>query len=341
MKFAKEIKPNKFKINKLAEECAKVYTDFIFKDLFEVLNKKPIPLQYKNLHNAIQDELDVEVYDRYVQTIRDALYTGKIYYRDGNLLLSTEGAKFGLKLSKAIKVLLKGKYNPKKKSYKIDLRKINATVRADIANIYDNNINEAKQLQEILRTKQEEELPTFDTKDINKAFDEFYDDLEKKTNKSLNIAINQFSEENRERIRQEFIETARYYVVKFDNTRLPKIREGLTKLILEENVSIPELYKYIEKEFGLSERRCKFIARQETRLIKAEFVQKKAVENGMDEYIWETAHDERVRSWHRHLDGKKFRFSDPPIIDPRTQKRGNPAQFYNCRCVPKIIVDWD
>lgn len=340
MKFAKEIKPNKKIINKLAEACAKVYTDFIFDDVFKILKEKPIPLQNKSLYNTIQDELDVEVYDRYVQTIRDALYEGKIYYKDGNIL-TPQGQKFGLKLSKAIKILLKGKYNPKKKSYKIDLRKINATLRADIANIYDKNIDEAKKIQAVLETKQGEDLPTFDTEYINEAFNDFYDDLSKKTSESLKIAINQFSEENRERIRQEFIETARYYVVKFDNTRLPKIREGLTKLILEENVSIPDLYKYIEQEFGLCERRCKFIARQETRLIKAEFVQKKAVENGMDEYIWETAHDERVRSWHRHLDGKKFRFSDPPIIDPRTQKRGNPAQFYNCRCVPKIIVDWD
>jgi len=340
MKFAKEVKPNKKIIEKLAEECANIYTDFVFKDIFKILDEKPVPLQNKKLVNAIQDELDEDVYDNYVQIIREALYSGKIYYRDGNIF-PRAGDKFGLKISKAIKILLKGKYNPKKKSYKIDLRKINATLRADIATIYDKIKDKVDRIQAVLQTKETEEVPTFNTEKVNKAFDDFYDDLQKKTSQSLKLDINQYSEENKERIREEFIETNRYYVVKFDNSRLPKIRENLTKLILEENMSIDEFYKYIKYEFGLSKRRCQFIARQETRLIKAEFVQKKATENGMDEYIWETAHDERVRSWHRHLDGKKFRFSDPPIIDPRTKRRGNPAQFYNCRCVPKIIVSWD
>lgn len=340
MKFAKEVKPSKRLINRLADEVAKVYTDFLFKDIFKVLDEKPVPLQNKNLTNEIEDGITQREYDKYIQTIRDALYEGKIYYKDGNLL-TPENQKFGLKLAKAIKILLKGKYNTAKKSYKIDLRTINPTIRADITNIYDKAKDEAKKIQAILQTKETEEVPSFNTEMINKAFDDFYDDLEAKTNESLKLGINQYNKENKERIREEFIETSKYYVVKFDNSLLPDIRERLTKLILEENMSIPEFYKYIKREFDLSKRRCQFIARQETRLIKAELVQKKATENGLDEYIWETAHDERVRSWHRHLDGKKFRFSDPPVIDPRTQKRGNPAQFYNCRCVPKIIVSWD
>ena len=70
---------------------------------------KPLPLQ-----NAIQDELDPDVYDANIKIIRDALYRGDIFYKDGNIQCE-EGHKFGLKLSKAIKTVLSGKYNKTKK----------------------------------------------------------------------------------------------------------------------------------------------------------------------------------------------------------------------------------
>lgn len=340
MKFAKEIKPSKKLEKQLEQAVAETFLDYIFKDIFEVLEQKPLPLQ-----NAIQDELDPDVYDANIKIIRDALYRGDIFYKDGNIQCE-EGHKFGLKLSKAIKTVLSGKYNKTKKSYKIDLRKINATVRADIAVIDDNVKESVNKIQSVIETKETQEAPEIDTTKVQKAFERYYKDLDQKTRDSLKLGINQYSKENMESIRKEYIETAKYYVTKFNNRRLPKIREKLARMTLEKNLSHRELVKYIRQEFGLCERRCKFIARQEAKLARAEFIQEKATSNGMNSYMWETAHDEKVRDNpngedHKYLDGGIFRFDQPPIINHKTGRRANPAQDYNCRCVAKIIVSWD
>lgn len=339
MKFAKEVKLNKKIMQRLEQVFAKVYTDFVFKDIFEVLAEKPLPLQ-----NAIQDELDFNEYDRHVQALRDAFYKGAIYYKDGNIF-PADGTKFGLKISKAIKTVLQGKYNKSKKSYKIDLRKINATLRADIAVIDDKVKGDAGKIQAILQEKQGEQVPSFDTEEVKKAFDSFAKDLESKTSESLRLGINEFSKENIEKLRAEYIETAKYYVENFNNNRLPKIREKLAQLTLEKNLSHRDLFKYVKEEFGLCDRRCKFIARQESKLVKAEYIQEKATSNGYTSYMWETAHDEKVRDNpngddHKSLDGKIFKFEEPPVVDHKTNRRANPAQDYNCRCVAKVIVKW-
>lgn len=337
MKFAKEVKPNKKLMAQLEQAVADTYLEYIFGDIFKILEEKPLPLQ-----NSIVDD---EEYDANVKIIRDALYKGDIFFKDGNIFCE-EGKKFGLKLSKAIKYILKGKYNKAKKSYKIDLRKINATIRADIAVIDDNIKESVEKIQSVLETKQTQKLPKFDRSKIKRAFDKFAEDIDKKANESFNIGVSQYTKENIESIREGYINDTERYVTNFNNKRLPKIREKLAQLVLEKNLSRKDMAKIIEQEFGLCERRCKFIARQESSLARAAYVQQKATSNGMDSYVWETAHDEKVRDNpngedHKYLDGRTFKFSDPPIIDHATGRRANPGQDYNCRCVAKIVVSWD
>ena len=178
------------------------------------------------------------------------------------------------------------------------------------------------------------------------VLDKYAKDLEDKTSDSLKIGLNQYSKENMDLLRKDYIESTKYFVKKFNNKRLPKIREKLSALTLEKNLSHESLVKYIKEEFNLSDKRCKFIARQESMLAKSHFIQEKAVSKGFTSYIWETAHDEKVRDNplggdHKDLDGKIFKFNDPPIVNHKTGKKANPGQDYNCRCVAKIVVSWD
>lgn len=62
-----------------------------------------------------------------------------------------------------------------------------------------------------------------------------------------------------------------------------------------------------------------------------------AVAFGLEEYQWVTMHDSKVRHDHRLLDGRIFRFDDPPIVDNATGRRGNPGDDYNCRCYARPI----
>ena len=47
-------------------------------------------------------------------------------------------------------------------------------------------------------------------------------------------------------------------------------------------------------------------------------IKKLIVEEGFEEFKWITNIDGRERELHKELNGKIFRFDDPPIIDERT-----------------------
>ena len=84
------------------------------------------------------------------------------------------------------------------------------------------------------------------------------------------------------------------------------------------------------------------MARQETKLLVAEYRKNRFKQEGVTKYRWSTVLDGRERKLHRELNGKIFSWDNPPIIDERTGERGNPAEAYNCRCkaIPIIDDDW-
>ena len=46
-----------------------------------------------------------------------------------------------------------------------------------------------------------------------------------------------------------------------------------------------------------------------------------------------------MRDSHRHLNGKRFSWNDPPVVDARTGRRCHPGQDYQCRCVALPVFD--
>ena len=102
---------------------------------------------------------------------------------------------------------------------------------------------------------------------------------------------------------------------------------------------------------GVSERKAMFWARQETHLLVAKYKEARYTENNITHYKWvcvHMPHDKspkhhdlgNVRYSHGLLNGKIFRFDDPPIISNpgQPERRGNPGYDYNCRCVAHIVI---
>ena len=54
---------------------------------------------------------------------------------------------------------------------------------------------------------------------------------------------------------------------------------------------------------------------------------------GVSEYVWTTQRDNRVRDSHRRLDGRIFKYSEPPVMNEKSGERGNPGDDFGCRCV--------
>ena len=97
--------------------------------------------------------------------------------------------------------------------------------------------------------------------------------------------------------------------------------------------SIRDITKDMQKRFDVSRSKAKFWATDQLSKLNAELAKQQQTECGVEEYIWSTSGDQRVRERHRELNGKKFRWDDPPIVDERTGRRAHPGEDYRCRCV--------
>jgi SPP1 gp7 family putative phage head morphogenesis protein len=94
---------------------------------------------------------------------------------------------------------------------------------------------------------------------------------------------------------------------------------------LQQGERFTDISRSIQKSFGITHRRAKLIARDQTTKLNASLTKLRQEEVGVEEYIWQTSGDERVRATHRANDGKKFRWDDPPA------KTGHPGHDVNCR----------
>ena len=94
----------------------------------------------------------------------------------------------------------------------------------------------------------------------------------------------------------------------------------------------------LEHDFGMSENKAKFLARQETALLMSQFREERFKSAGVQKYRWSTSGDSRVRERHKELNGHVFTWDNPPIID-ELGHRGHPGQDYNCRCLAIPILE--
>jgi SPP1 gp7 family putative phage head morphogenesis protein len=95
--------------------------------------------------------------------------------------------------------------------------------------------------------------------------------------------------------------------------------------------STTTLSERLRKEMGISRDRARLIARDQVSSLNAALTKVRQKQVGLDQYIWQTAQDERVRHAHRLRQGKTFSWDDPP-------EDGHPGEPINCRCVAIGLV---
>lgn len=108
--------------------------------------------------------------------------------------------------------------------------------------------------------------------------------------------------------------------------------DGLVQHAYEHGTRHEVLAGQIESRFGVSESRSRLIARDQVLKLNANIAQDRQQAAGIVSYTWVTAHDERVRPFHRALSGQTFRYDDPPVVDANG-RRANPGEDFQCRCV--------
>ena len=88
----------------------------------------------------------------------------------------------------------------------------------------------------------------------------------------------------------------------------------------------------IVKTGKTTQNRAKLIARDQSSKLNSALSQQRQQNLGVEEYVWRTAGDERVRDSHKANNGKVFRWDNPP------KATGHPGQDIQCRCVAQPII---
>lgn len=105
--------------------------------------------------------------------------------------------------------------------------------------------------------------------------------------------------------------------------------------------SITEVMKDLQNAYHLTRSKARFLARDQIAKLNSQVTKMQHEAAGVSEYVWSDSGDGRVRDRHRELNGKTFKWSDPPVVDKKTGRRAHPGQDYQCRCIalPKFDID--
>lgn len=100
--------------------------------------------------------------------------------------------------------------------------------------------------------------------------------------------------------------------------------------------------KSLQEQYGVTQRRAKMIARDQTSKIKGEIAEKQQTSAGFEYFQWVDADDERVRTRHRAIDGKVtaygkgiYRWDNLPLSDKGVPIK--PGSDYQCRCIARPV----
>lgn len=126
------------------------------------------------------------------------------------------------------------------------------------------------------------------------------------------------------------------YLEQVQNIVMTNMRAGMRPSYIEQALS---------QQFGVTSRRAKMIARDQTAKVQGEINKRKQQAAGFLYFKWVDSHDQRVRHRHREIADKVtdygkgvYRWDDLPLSD-----KGEPIQpgsDYQCRCVAVAVPDF-
>lgn len=164
------------------------------------------------------------------------------------------------------------------------------------------------------------------------------DDKIQKTLKDISVTA-QLTPERRKRIANEWANNMDLWIKDFTAEEIKRLRLDVAESVYRGD-RYESLARKIRTSYAVTERKAKFLARQETNLLLSKFKETRYQDSGIDEYKWSCVVGSPlhpVRPMHQALNGSIQRFSQPPITSPQGD-RNNPGEDYNCRCVSLPIA---
>lgn len=310
----KQLKPVKQQpsfFDQIEEEILKIFRREIYLPLLRELEPHTVVNSKDDLLKAIQDGKI---------TFHRGKFTGKF-----NATLSKELKKLGAKWSED--------------GFKLALIDIPYDVKAAISTsvtAYSRLVTKLdSMLSKILPAKISEQIKLTDL--FEKTLWKMNADI-KDTMKGLTVQPKLTPEQNR-KIAEGYTDNLDKYIQKFTDEQIQELRGKIKKNVLA-GTRYEGIVGTIKSSYGVSERKAKFLARQETSLMLAKFKEVRYTSAGVVEYKWtnvagSAAHP--VRPMHKELNGTIQRWDKPPVTDTKGS-RNNPGEDYNCRCYAIPLV---
>lgn len=270
----------------------------------------------------------------------NAIRTGLIYYRDGAFYSSR--TRFSNEIAKELETL-GAKYSKYRKAYVMANPPIEILWAIDTARAV--TAQKIATIQAFL-TYQLGRLGDLEKKLVfDEAVNQIMLDLQKRLyanakKQKIELITPKLTEFRQNEIAKRYTENLDFWVKNWTSENIIKMREVVGQMSIE-GKSRKDIENYIIKEFGIAQRKAKFLARNESAIATTSYLQSKYKDEGFSSFKWVTNLDGRERPSHKELNGKLFSFDNPPIIDERTGQRGLPAETYNCRCLMSPVINKD
>lgn len=290
-------------------------------------------LIYKKLNETIAASFPkLEIRNRINNPIYEAIQQGTIWYEGGQFW----GA-FNSRIGKAMREI-GATYNARTKTYSLPLNKLPNDL--SMANA-DAGIKYEKLRQALMLTLDNIDIASVNA--ISNIPDQYIQTIELMNNdfvkavKAISIPP-QLTDAQTGIMAAEWGQNLDKYIKDWSAENIVELRSKIQSNAFGGRRP-QELVNFIQHNYGVSQRKAEFLARQETSLLMAKFHEVRYKDIGIRRYRWSTSHDKKVRTDHNELNGEIFDFDSPPVVDHRTGRRANPGEDYNCRCVAIPIVE--
>lgn len=307
---------------------------------FEELEKQIKAAFREILYVPIMKDLEISpsvMMNARASPLAEALRSGKIRYE-----LGAFRGRFSAAVSKELK-RLGAKWDPKARSFRIPRGELPAYINLAIVQSETSHAERLAKVQTTLSQILPEKISgLIDSVSIFKKIIVKTDRDIAKSLKAITIPP-KITDTAAERIAKEWSQNLDLYIKDFTDSEILNLRKSVQKNF-EAGNRFETLIHSIQRSYGVTERKAHFLARQETNLLISKFKETRYTEAGVTHYRWRCvvgspAHP--VRPSHKALDGKIFRWDDPPITtaDGEPVRRNNPGQDYNCRCMAVPVLN--
>ena len=301
----------------LSKEIYSFLYENIFKELFSILETKPVRKNAKTT------------------SLTEALIEGKLTYEQNKFFKGKINASISRQLRQ-----LGARFNKTAKAYQLEASKLPADIQHAIAQGKLKAQEKVKAINDYLNAIEGREMPELKIelsfgKTIEGLQEQFSQTTRKILSDDLEVPMN-ISDRNK--LNLAYANNLEKYVKDWYDEAILRLRSKVMDNTLS-GYRAEALISTIQQENRVSWNKAKFLAKQENSILVAKYREIRYTENGINYYMWSTSHDSRVRHRHRELEGKIFRFDNPPIVAIHKMRRGNPGDdFGPCRCVAIPIL---